>query len=84
MDISIVLILLGLAINTIASLIMLWPYLKTTQNVEDDLIVHMDKKTGDYSQIKHGKNKKLGKIGFSLFFVGFILQLIGIVLGLHE
>jgi len=82
MNISTSLILLGLAVNTIASLIMLWPYLKVTQNVEDDFIEHMDQKTGDYTQTKHRKNKNLGIIGFSLFSVGFMLQFIGIILGL--
>jgi hypothetical protein len=40
----------------------------------------MDKKTGDYTQKKHLKDRKLGIAGFSLFTLGFIAQIIGIIL----
>lgn len=71
MTYSMVLIILGLLINTIASLVMLYPYLNISRNVDDDYIVKMDMKTGDYTQKKHLKDRKLGIIGFSLFALGF-------------
>ncbi|MFA5158535.1 MAG: hypothetical protein WC451_05135 [Patescibacteria group bacterium] len=40
----------------------------------------MDKKTGDYTQKKHLKDRKLGIAGFSLFALGFITQIMGIIL----
>ena len=80
MNYSTVLIISGLGVNTIASLVMLYPYLNTTRNIDDDFIVKMNKTTGDYSQKKHLKLKRLGVAGFSLFAIGFILQIIGIFL----
>lgn len=77
---SIVFIIFGLLTNTVASLVMLYPYLNVSRNVDDDYIVSMDMKTGDYTQKKHLKDRKLGIIGFSLFAFGFILQIIGIIL----
>jgi len=72
-------IIYGLIINTIASLTMLYPYLKITREVDDDYITNMDMKTGKYTQIKHLKDRKLGIFAFSLFALGFILQIIGIL-----
>jgi hypothetical protein len=73
-------ILTGLSFNTIASFIMLYPYLNIKKNVENDFIVDMDKRTGDYTQRKHLKDRKLGMSGFILFAIGFILQIVGIIL----
>lgn len=73
-------ILIGLSFNTTASFIMLCPYLSIKKNVEDDFIVDMDKGTGDYTQRKHLKDRKLGMSGFILFVMGFILQIVGIIL----
>ena len=80
MTLSNILILIGLLFNTVASLIMLYPYLSVRKNVDDDFIVDMDKKTGDYTQKKHLKDRKLGMVGFTLFALGFIFQIIGIIL----
>lgn len=52
--------------------------LSVRKNIDDDFIVDMDKNTGDYTQRKHLKNQKLGIIGFILFTIGFILQIIGV------
>ena len=82
MNLSSVLILIGLSLNTMASLIMLYPYLNTRKNVDDDFIVDMNMNTGDYTQKKHLEDKKLGKIGYILFALGFLLQIWGIVAGL--
>lgn len=71
-------ILFGLGINTLASLIMLLPFLKTIRNISDEFIEKIDK-SDNYTQKKHEKDKKLGIIGFSLFIVGFIFQIIGVL-----
>lgn len=73
-----ILIIIGLAINILASIIMLFPYLDVTKNVNDDFILGMDKE-GNYTQIKHMNDRRLGIFGFSLFILGFILQVIGTV-----
>lgn len=77
---SIMFIILGLLTNTAASLVMLYPYLNVSKKVDDDYIVNMDLKTGDYTQKKHLKDRKLGILGFSLFASGFTLQIVGIIL----
>lgn len=73
MNSSIILILIGLSFHASASLVMLYPHLSIRRNVDDDFIVNMDKKTGDYTQKKHIKDRKLGMVGFILFAIGFIL-----------
>jgi len=80
MTLSNILILIGLCLNTAASLVVLYPYLSVRRNIDDDFIVDMDKKTGDYTQKKHLKDRKLGIAGFSLFALGFITQIMGIIL----
>ena len=80
MNIGKLLTLIGLALNTIASVIVLYPQINTKKNVDDDYILNMDKK-GNYTQKKHRKDKKIGIAGFSLFALGFIIQIIGVLLG---
>lgn len=80
MSLAILFIVLGLIMNTCASLVMLYPYLNISRNVDDDYIVKMDQKTGDYTQKKHLKDRTLGLLGFSLFALGFFLQIIGVIL----
>ncbi len=80
MNYSQIFTILGLGINTAASLIMLSPYLSVVKNIDDDFIVESDEKSGKYSQKKHFKNRKLGLIGFGLFTFGFIIQIIGVLL----
>lgn len=75
---SATLIIVGLLLNTIASIIVLAPYVITKIDIDDDLIVEYDEKTGKYTQKKHLKARKIGLIGFSLFAIGFLLQLIGL------
>lgn len=71
--------LIGLAFNTIASVIVLYPLLNTKKNVDDDYILSMDKK-GNYTQKKHLKDRNVGILGFSLFALGFILQIFGLLI----
>lgn len=80
MNLPIILILIGLSINTLASLFMLYPYLNIKRDVDDDFIIDMNKKTGEYTQKKHKKARKFGIVGFALFAVGFIIQIVGIIL----
>ena len=82
MSSSIVLILVGLSFNTLASLVMLYPYLSIRRNVDDDFIVDMDKETGEYTQKKHIKDRRLGIAGFVLFAVGFAFQIIGVIVSI--
>ena len=82
MNISTVLILVGLIFNTLASLMMMYPYLNIRRNVDDDFIIDIDKETGEYTQKKHIKDRRLGMAGFFLFTIGFALQLIGVVAGI--
>ena len=76
------LIIIGLIFNTVASVAALYPLLKNTWSVDDDYIIKMDEK-GNYTQKKHLKDKKLGIFSFSLFALGFILQIIGIIVGTY-
>ncbi len=80
MDLSTKLIILGLVLNTAASIIMLWPYLSIKRNLDDDFIVDEDPSTGGYTQRKHIKDRRRGIAGFALFAFGFALQIIGVIL----
>ncbi len=74
-----VLNLVGLSLNTIASLILLVSYLNIKKNVNDDLVTEMDD-NGKYTQIKHLKERTTGLLAFTLYLIGFILQLLSLVL----
>lgn len=69
--------ILGLTISFAAAVIMLYPYLKVTHNVNDDFIEEMDE-VGNYRQRKHIKDRRTGISGFVFYCVGFVLQLITI------
>ena len=77
--VSTTLIVIGLLLNTIASIIVLVPYLIKSVDIEDDLIIKSNRKTGRYTQRKHIKARRIGIIGFSLFVLGFLLDLIGVI-----
>lgn len=77
---STTLIVLGLLINTVASIIVLIPSFYTKVNLDDDLIIYSDTKTQKYTQRKHIKARKNGLWGFSLLTIGFILQVVGVIL----
>lgn len=79
MSTSNILSLIGLIINTIASFILLISYLNITKNINDDFIIKMDEK-GNYTQIRHLKDKMIGLLSFSLYSIGFILQLLSITI----
>ncbi len=72
--------IIGLGLNTIASIIVIWPYLQK-HNIDDDFIVESNRRTGDFKQKKHVMEKRFAMWGFSLFAIGFVLQIIGIALG---
>ncbi len=79
--VPIFLTLLGLIFNTTASVIMLYSYLRITRNVDDDFITKMDK-DGNYTQKKHIKDRKIGILGFAFYGIGFVFQVIGILITL--
>lgn len=79
MDASVGLIILGLLFLVAASLILLIPTLFVKRNVDDNFILNMDKK-GNYAQRKDIKDRRLAKISISLFIVGLIFQIVGIIL----
>jgi len=68
----------GLALNTLASLVLIWPYLRQEHLVGDDFIIRMDKK-GKFLQKKHIKERKLNIFGLSLLTFGFISQLVSVL-----
>jgi len=69
-------ILLGLVLNTAASLIAIYPLLKTTRKIDDDYIVSMDKK-GNYTQRKHIQDQRTAIFCLCLLATGFVFQIIG-------
>lgn len=75
------LVIIGLTFNTLASLLMLYPYFNIKRDIDEDFIVDFDRKNSKFTQRKHLKDRKLGVVGFSLFALGFILQIIGIAIG---
>ena len=70
--------LIGLIFNTLGAVVLLFPLLITKKKVDDDYILNMDMKTGEYTQKKHLKDRKLGLLGFILLALGFIFQILGI------
>ncbi|MDD4122901.1 MAG: hypothetical protein PHO23_01405 [Candidatus Pacebacteria bacterium] len=78
MLISKLLVLIGLSLNTIGAFIMLSPHLDISKKLQDDLVVKVDKNTGEYTQVKHIKNKKLSIATSACFFFGFVLQIISL------
>jgi len=72
-------VLIGLILNTFGSLLLIVPLINVIKNVGDDYIVKMDMKTGDYTQKKHLKDRKLGIIGLISLSLGFVFQILGII-----
>lgn len=72
-------ILFGLIFNTAGALLLLFPLLNIKKNIDDDYIVEMNKKTGDYTQKKHLRDRKFGLWGFVLIALGFLFQIMGIL-----
>jgi len=79
MNLSRLLTLFGLVINTIAAIVALFPLLNTNKNVEDELIEKVDKR-GNYTQKKHLKDRRIGIISFFLLALGFVFQIIGLLI----
>ena len=84
MNISTILIVIGLSLNTVASIILLIPNLNFEKSFKDDLVTTTDVKNHKYFQGKDIKNLKIGIIGFILFIFGFVLQIIGILIGIYN
>jgi hypothetical protein len=82
MDLSQFLVIIGLFLNTIASILLLYPFLNIWKDVDDDFIEEM-KNDGKYYQKKHKKDRVLGIIGAILFIIGFIFQIFGTLVVPH-
>ncbi len=74
MDYSKLLTIFGLIFNTIAAVILIFPYLNVKKNLDDDFIVSMDK-DGKHTQKKHLKERRVNMWGLTFLAIGFILQL---------
>lgn len=61
-------------------MVVLFPNFKTKIDLDDELIIYSDSKHQKYTQRKHIKARKNGLWGFSLFTLGFIMQVIGVFL----
>jgi len=72
--------ILGLISSMIGAIVLVFQNLKKTRNVDDELIDYMDKKTGDYTQKKHLKERWRSIIGLSLLALGFFFQLLSLLI----
>lgn len=80
MDYSQALSPFGLVLNTVGSIVLIWPYLSQKHFVEDDYIKEMDQESGKYLQRKHITERKINITGFIFLAAGFIFQFISIVI----
>src|SRR3989344_1158083 len=71
--------ILGLISSMMGSIILVFQNLKKTRNVDDDFIVFMNKKTGDYTQKKHIRERWINIIGLILLALGFFFQLLSLL-----
>ncbi len=79
MQCSEILTILGLIFNTLGALILIVPSLRLTRNIEEEHIQNMDAK-GNYTQNKHIREQQINFVGLVLLSLGFILQLLAILL----
>lgn len=77
MDCLKLLTIFGLLFNTIAAVILIFPYLNIKKNLDDDFIVSMDK-DGKHTQKKHLRERRVNIWGLTFLIVGFILQLVAV------
>lgn len=70
----------GLLLDAFGGGVLIFPSLKKTRNIDENLIVSGDKETGNYTQKKHISERKRNLWGLGLLIVGFLLQLLGTVL----
>lgn len=67
----------GLFLDALGAFVLIFPNLKGTRKLDDDYITSMDKETGEYTQMKHIRDRNLNLIGLALLVIGFILQFVG-------
>ncbi len=70
---------IGLILSLFGAIILIYPNLTSTRNVNDDFIISMDRVTGDFTQVKHEREKLINIWGLSLLATGFILQFAGTI-----
>lgn len=78
MDCSGLLTIFGLIFNTLAAVILIFPYLNIKKDIDDDRINSMGI-DGKYTQKKHLKERRVNLWGLTFLAIGFILQLIAII-----
>lgn len=79
MDCSKTLSIIGLIFNIVASIVLMWAYVFPKHFVDEDYIKEMGKKTGRFIQNKHIAERRNNLIGFLFFSIGFLFQLLGII-----
>jgi len=80
MDFSTTISIFGLILNTIASIILIWPYIVGKHYIDDDLVTDMDIKSGKFHQKKHFKERNTSLLGLGFMGTGFIFQLIALLI----
>ncbi len=70
------LIIVGLVLSFIGAIVLAFSLLDSSKNIKDDLIVKMDRETGEYSQAKDLINKNFALLGLLFVILGFFIQLV--------
>jgi len=70
--------IVGLILNTIASIILMWPYIVGKHFVDEDLITDMNMNSGKFHKKKHLRERKNNLLGLGFMSIGFIFQLLGL------
>ena len=71
--------ILGLVLNTIAAVVLIIPNLNPTKKLSDDLVVSGKPGGNEYTQVKHRKESRINKVGLILLALGFIFQIIAML-----
>lgn len=79
MDVSKITSIIGLILNTLASIILMLPYIIGNHYVDDDYIEDMDMKTSKFIQRKHLTERKNNLFGLGFMGAGFVFQIISVV-----
>lgn len=80
MEYSKLISIIGLILNTFASIILIWPYIFEKHFIGDDFITDMNMKSGEFHQKKDFKKYKNNLLGLVFMCIGFIFQLIGLLI----
>lgn len=67
--------LIGLLFNTLASAILMIPFLSVKRKLDDDLIISGDSTKQEYTQKKHLKERETNLLGLAFLMLGFVFQI---------